>query len=85
MPISIVEITNKEQIKENKKYSKEEAIELKKQELSSEIEKDIANKDNIQNVTVDTNELEGYVEVCVTYEVLENIENYEKLEFWKDE
>ena len=81
LPISIVEITNKEQIKENKKYSKEEAIELKKQELSSEIEKDIANKENIQNVTVDTNELEGYVEVCVTYEVLENIGNYEKLEF----
>ena len=61
--------------------SKEEAIELKRQELSSEIEKDIANKENIQNVIVDTNELEGYVEVCVTYEVLENIENYEKLEF----
>ena len=81
LPISIVEITNKEQIKENKKYSKEEAIELKKQELSSEIEKDIANKDNIQNVTVDTNELEGYVEVYVTYEVLENIGIYEKLEF----
>ena len=80
LPISIVEITNKEQIKENKKYSKEEAIELKKQELSSEIEKDIANKDNIQNVTVDTNELEGYVEVYVTYEVLENIGIYEKLE-----
>ena len=81
LPISIVEITNKEQIKENKKYSKEEAIELKKQELSTEIEKDIANKDNIQNVTVDTNELEGYVEVYVTYEVLENIGIYEKLEF----
>ena len=81
LPISIVEITNKEQIKENKKYSKEEAIELKKQELSSEIEKDIANKDNIQNVTVDTNELEGYVEVYVTYEVLEDIGIYEKLEF----
>ena len=81
LPISIVEITNKEQIKENKKYSKEEAIELKKQELSSEIEQDIANKDNIQNVTVDTNELEGYVEVYVTYEVLENIGIYEKLEF----
>ena len=81
LPISIVEITNKEHIKENKKYSKEEAIELKKQELSSEIEKDIANKDNIQNVTVDTNELEGYVEVYVTYEVLEDIGIYEKLEF----
>ena len=42
---------------------------------------EITNKENIQNVTVDTNELEESVEVCVTYEVLENIGNYEKLEF----
>ena len=79
MPISVIEITNKEQIKETKNYSIEEAVEIEKQELSSEIEKDIANKDNIQNVTVDTNEQEEYIEVCVTYEVLENIENYEKI------
>ena len=81
LPISVIEITNIEQIKEKKEYSKEDAIELKKQELCNEIEKDIANKENIQNVTVDTNEQEGYIEVCVTYEVLENIENYEKLGF----
>ena len=79
LPISVIEITNKEQIKETKNYSIEEAVEIEKQELSSEIEKDIANKDNIQNVTVDTNEQEEYIEVCVTYEVLENIENYEKI------
>ena len=81
LPISIVEIINKEQIKETKLYSKEEAIELGKQKLSCEIEKDIANKENILDVTIDTEEHEEYVDVCVTYEVLENIERYEKIEF----
>ena len=81
LPISIVEIINKEQIKETKLYSKEEAVELGKQKLSYEIEKDIANKENILDVTIDTEEQEEYVDVCVTYEVLENIERYEKIEF----
>ena len=80
LPISIMEITNKEQTKETKKYSKDEAIKLEKEKLSAEIEESIANKENIQNIIVDTNEQEEYIEVCVTYEVLENIENYEKLE-----
>ena len=80
LPISIMEITNKEQIKENKIYSIEEAVEFEKQKLSNEIENDIANKENIQNITVDTNEQKDYVEVCVTYEVLENIECYEKIQ-----
>ena len=80
LPISIMEITNKEQIKENKIYSIEEAVEFEKQKLSNEIENDIANKENIQNIIVDTNEQKDYVEVCVTYEVLENIECYEKIQ-----
>ena len=81
LPISIMEITNKEQIKENKIYSIEEAVEFEKQKLSNEIENDIANKENILDVTIDTEEHEEYVDVCVTYEVLENIERYEKIEF----
>ena len=80
LPISVVEITNKEQVKETKTYSKEEVIELGKEKLSKAIEEDIANKENILGVTVDTDEQEEYVEVCVTYEVLENIESYEKIE-----
>ena len=80
LPISLVKITNKKQIKENKNYSIEDAIELGKTELSNEIEKNITNKQNILGVTVDTDEHEDYVEVCVTYEVLENIESYEKLQ-----
>ena len=79
LPISVVEITNKEQVKETKTYSKEEVIELGKEKLSKAIEEDIANKENILGVTVDTDEQEEYVEVCVTYEVLENIESYEKI------
>ena len=80
LPISVMEITNKEQIKETKNYSKEEAIEVEKEKLSAEIEKDIANKENIQDIKVDTIEKQDCIEVCVTYEVLENIEDYEKLE-----
>lgn len=80
LPISIVEITNKEQIKEDKTYSKEEVIELGKEKLSKEIEEKIANKENILETRVDTIEQEDSVEVCVTYEVLENIESYEKIE-----
>ena len=81
LPISIIEITNKEQIKETKLYSKEEIIELEKQKLSCEIEKDIANKENILGITIETDEQDEYVDVCVTYEVLENIERYEKIQF----
>ena len=80
LPISIVEITNKEQIKERKTYSKEEVIELGKEKISAEIEKDIASKEKILGITVDTNEHEEYIDVCVTYEVLENIESYEKIQ-----
>ncbi len=81
LPISVVEITNKEQVKEMQKYNKEEAIELGKEQLSRAIEKDIANKENILETKVDTIEHEDSVEVCVTYEVLENIETYKKIEF----
>lgn len=80
LPISIVEITNKEQVKETREYSKEEVIELGKEKLSKAIEEDIANKENILGVTVDIDEQDNYVEVCVTYEVLENIEKYEKID-----
>ena len=47
LPISVVKITNKEQIKEEKKYTLEEAVDLGKQELSKIIEDKIENKENI--------------------------------------
>ena len=47
LPISVVEITNKEQVKEEKNYSEEEAIQLGKEKISKEIENKIADKENI--------------------------------------
>ena len=47
LPISVVKITNKEQIKEEKNYTLEEAISLGKQELAESIEQQIENKDKI--------------------------------------
>ena len=47
LPISIVKITNQEQIKETKNYSIEEAKEIGKNELIQKIENQIANKENI--------------------------------------
>ena len=47
LPISVVEIINKEQEKQKKEYSLEEAIEQGKKELSESIENKIANKENI--------------------------------------
>jgi hypothetical protein len=47
LPISVVKITNKEQIKEQKSYSLEEAIDLGVEELTPKIETQIENKDSI--------------------------------------
>ena len=47
LPISVVEILNKEQYKEVKSYSEEEAIELGKTILSEKIESKIADKEAI--------------------------------------
>lgn len=80
LPISIVKITNKEQIKEEKTYNEEQAIELGKRKLSESIENKISNKENIIGVIVDTEKQEDYIEVFVTYEVLENIETYAKIQ-----
>ena len=80
LPISIVKITNKEQEKIVQEYTKEQAIDIGKSELSEIIEGQIENKDNICETTIDVKESEKYVDVYLTYEVLENIETYEKIE-----
>ena len=80
LPISVIKIINKEQKKEQRQYSIEEAIELGKQELTKEIEEKIENKNDIMGVSVSTEEHENYVEVFMTYEVLENIGEYQKIQ-----
>ena len=47
LPISIIKITNKEQIKEEKNYSIEDAINIGKKELMKNIEDKIENKESI--------------------------------------
>ena len=47
LPITVVKITNKEQVKENKIYSVDEAIELGKRDASELIENKIDNKNSI--------------------------------------
>lgn len=81
LPISITKITNKEQIKKQKNYTLDEAITVGVETLSEKIEGQIENKQNIKNKKVETEEGENLVIVTVTYEVLENIEKYEKTEF----
>lgn len=81
LPISIVKITNNEMVKKQKNYSIEEAKDLGVEELRVKIEKQIENKENIVKTNVDVKEFEKYIEVCLTYEVLENIGTYEKIEY----
>lgn len=80
LPISIKKITNKEQTKENKTYSIEEAVDIGEKELSPEIEKEIENKDMIIDKNVKKEEYENSVIVTVIYSVLENIGENQKIE-----
>ena len=80
LPISIKKITNKEQTKENKTYSIEEAVDIGEKELSPEIEKEIENKDMIIDKNVKKEEYKNSVIVTVIYSVLENIGENQKIE-----
>ena len=80
IPISITKITNEEQTKETKNYSLSEAINIGVEDLSKQIEEEIENKDNITNKNVRTDESETSVTVTVTYEVIENIGENQKIE-----
>ena len=73
LPISITKITNNEQIKENKKYSLQEAINIGAKELCKKIEEEIPNKESIKKKNVITKETENAVVVTVVYEAIENI------------
>ena len=81
LPISIIKTTNKETTKVEQNYSYNEALEVGKKELEQEIENEIKNKENILNKTVNTYKNSEYVEISMTYEVLEKIGTNEKIEF----
>lgn len=79
LPISIEEITNKELKETQKTYTVEEAQNIGIKEIEHELDNEIENKDNIVNKNINAYEYENYVEVFVTYEVLEKIGTEEKI------
>ena len=81
LPIEIVKTTNYEYEKQIKTYTEEELVIISTEELTKELEKEVKNKENIVNKQVNTYANEGYIEVEVIYEVLENIGIKEKILF----
>ena len=79
LPISIEENTFKELKEIPKTYTLEEAKNLGIKDLEEELNKEIENKENIVNKNINAYEHENYVEVYVTYEVLEDIGTEEKI------
>lgn len=79
LPIELVKITNKEKEKYKKTYGKDELQNKTIQEVEEEIKKDIPKETNIVNRYVNVKEQEGYLDIEVVYEVLENIGTKEKL------
>ena len=81
LPIELVKRTNYEISQKEITYGIEEAKAIGIEQISEEIEKQIANKNNVLQKYVNTYAGEGYIEVEVTYEVLENIGTKEKIVF----
>ncbi|MCI8273706.1 MAG: sporulation protein YqfD [Clostridia bacterium] len=80
LPISVNKITTEELEKNSIEYTVEEAIERGTKKLEKEIENEIEEKENILGKNAEVEETEEYVEVSVTYEVIENIGMQEKIE-----
>ncbi len=81
LPIEIIKTTNLEYEKQAKTYTEEELVEIGTKKLETELEEELDNKNNIINKQVNLYKNEGYIEVEVIYEVLENIGNKEKIIF----
>lgn len=73
LPIELIKITNKEYKVQQITYTEEELIQNVTEKLKQELLLEIPEQNNIVNVNVNTESANGYVEVEVTYEVLENI------------
>ena len=80
LPIGITKITNKEEYEEQKQYNLEELKDIAVESLSEKIEKNIENKENICEKIIKTEENAEYLEVFMTYEVLESIGEDQKVD-----
>ena len=81
LPIEIIKTTNYEYEKQMKTYTEEELVTIATEKLTKELENEIENKENIVNKQVNTYANEGYIEIEVIYEVLENIGIKDKILF----
>jgi len=81
LPIKIEKITNYEYEFQDIMYTEEELKQKLEKKLKEELQDEIQDKDNIVNIQTNTYNEEGYIEVEVIYEVLENIGNKDKIIF----
>ena len=81
LPIEIIKTTNYEYENQDITYTEEELKEIGRKKLEEELENEIENKENIINKQVNLYGNEGYIEVEVIYEVLENIGIKDKILF----
>ena len=81
LPITISKIKNSEIKEEEVIYEKEEAKQIAINKASEKLNKAIKDESKLLQKYINTNEADGYMEVEVTYEVLENIGIKEKIVF----
>ena len=81
LPIEIIKLTNYETNKETVTYSTEQLKEMHVDNLISQIEEEIENKETIINRQVNVLEYDTYIEIEAIIETIENIGAKEKLVF----
>ena len=81
LPIEIIKTVNYEYNKQQRTYTEEELVEIATDKLEEDLNEEIDNKDSIVNKQVNIYPGDGYIEVEIIYEVLENIGRKEKIIF----
>ena len=81
LPIEIIKTVNYEYDKQQRTYTEEELVEIATDKLEEDLNEEIDNKDSIVNKQVNIYPGDGYIEVEIIYEVLENIGRKEKIIF----
>lgn len=79
LPINIVKTTNQEINLQNISYSEEEAKQVGIERAKQQLNKMVENIETIVNIQTNTKKTQEYVEVEVTYEVIEDIGTKEKI------
>lgn len=81
LPVDLIKITNKEKVEEKITYGIEDAKQIGIQKASEKIEEQLQNEEKVLQKYIESYVNKDYVDVEVTYEVLENIGTKEKIVF----